>query len=242
MKNLIIVAFVLAIAYLGKNAYDTARYAITEITGTGATTEDIRDLSAFTGVVSYIAGDIEWKAGEKYAVQVFAPSDILPYLTTHVDGDILRIKTSQKVKYQSKVKIVVTSPELQLIDMNGSGNFMASSSINSRILKIDLSGSGQVDIQNMDVGDLRATLSGSGNIDLGGRAKQASLTLTGSGNFDAKNLNAENAKVDISGSGNASCGVEKSLNADISGSGNIRYIGNPQVNVSKSGSGTVEKD
>jgi hypothetical protein len=242
MKNFIIVAFVLAIAYLGKNAYNNARYALKEITGVGATKDDLRNVSAFTGVSSYIAGDVEWKAGEKYSVQISAPSDILPYLTTEVNGDIMEIKTSERVRYQSKVKIVVTSPELRLIAMHGSGNFMASSSINRNSLKIDLAGSGQIEIQNMDVEDLKATLSGSGNIDLGGRAKQADLELAGSGNLDAGNLKSESADIGISGSGNASCGVEKSLNADISGSGNIRYRGNPQVNVSKSGSGTVEKE
>jgi Putative auto-transporter adhesin, head GIN domain len=242
MKNLIIVAFILGIAYLGRNAFNNARYAIKEITGTGTTTDDFRNVSAFTGVASYIAGDVEWKLGEKYGAQISAPSDILSYLTTEVNGDILEIKTSENIKYNSKVKIVVTSPELRLIAMYGSGNFSALSDVNRNSLKIELAGSGEIEVHHMEVEDLKAKLSGSGNINLGGNAKQVDLSLTGSGNLDAEKLKAANANIDISGSGNASCGVEKSLNADISGSGNIRYSGNPQVNVSKSGSGTVEKE
>ncbi len=242
MKNLIIVAFVLGIAYLGKNAFDNARYALKEITGVGATKDDFRNVSAFTGVASYVAGDVEWKAGEKYSVQISAPSDVLPYFTTEVNGDIMEIKTSERVKYQSSVKIVVTSPELRLIAMYGSGNFTTSSSINRNSLKIELAGSGAIEVPNMDVEDLKAKLSGSGTIDLGGRAQKADLELSGSGNMDAESLKAEKADIAITGSGNAACNVEKSLNADISGSGNIRYSGNPQVNVSKSGSGTVEKE
>ncbi len=48
-------------------------------------------------------------------------------------------------------------------------------------------------------------ISGSGNINLNGKAIQANYSIAGSGNIQAADLQAENTDASISGSGNISC-------------------------------------
>jgi len=93
----------------------------------------------------------------------------------------------------------------------------------------------QVDVEN-----LMAELSGSGEIELSGTVTNADLKSTGSGKLDCEDLVSDNASVNLSGSSDVKIVANKSLKGVIRGSGTIMYGGNPsRNNVEIRGSGKV---
>ena len=90
-------------------------------------------------------------------------------------------------------------------------------------MAVSINGSGDVRLQQIESQECQASISGSGNINLNGKAIQASYSIAGSGN-----LQAENTDASISGSGNISCYASQKLVARVKGSGDIAYKGDPQ--------------
>ena len=80
---------------------------------------------------------------------------------------------------------------------------------------------GDVRLQQIESQECQAGISGSGNINLKGKAIQAKYAIAGSGNIQAADLEAENTDTSISGSGNISCYASQKLVARVKGSGDI---------------------
>lgn len=95
-------------------------------------------------------------------------------------------------------------------------------------MAVSINGSGDVRLQEIESQECQASISGSGNINLNGKAIQASYSIAGSGNIQAADLQAENTAASISGSGNISCYASQKLVARVKGSGDIAYKGDPQ--------------
>jgi hypothetical protein len=106
-------------------------------------------------------------------------------------------------------------------------------------LRVELTGSGVIDLSGLDVGILDALITGSGEMIFWGMATDADLDITGSGEIKAFNLETVNCIANISGSGNMQVRVAEQLTAYISGGGSIFYQGNPSVSANITGSGAV---
>ena len=91
MKNVLIAAVILGIAWYGKKVYDQTMYTIQDVTSHNSTQED-RSLNNFTGIASHIGADIEWRKGEVHSVQIDAPANVMDKIRTRVEGDMLEIK------------------------------------------------------------------------------------------------------------------------------------------------------
>ena len=104
-----------------------------------------------------------------------------------------------------------------------------------RLDGVALSGSGSICAQGLDAEQLQVALSGSGDVELAGRARRLDIHMSGSGDTDATALAASDVAVDISGSGDADLVAHETLDVAISGSGDVRYAGDPKVHRSVSG-------
>ncbi len=242
MKNLVIVASILAVAYFGKRIYDQTMHTIRNVTGSSSQSDD-RRLANFSQVFSGVSADIEWVKGETYTVQIDASDDYLSNIITEVDGDVLKIKhRSTNFNWgNNKAKIKITSPTLESISMGGSGAFSNLSPIKSETFEASLGGSGAITLTDIDVADFDASIGGSGQIKADGRAKKVQIGMGGSGEYLGSNLMADDVEASLAGSGDIECHATKSLNANLVGSGDIRYKGNPTVTKNKLGSGEIEK-
>jgi hypothetical protein len=102
-----------------------------------------------------------------------------------------------------------------------------------------LASAGSVTINSMDVGQLKADLTGAGNLRAVGQAGSASLMVMGSGSFDSPNLVARDAHVTSGGSGGVRATVTNSAAIESFGSGGTLLRGGAKCSVSKHGSGNV---
>jgi len=177
--------------------------------------------------------------GDDYEIVVDAESNLLPYIETDVRGNTLHIGTQgiHTLVNHSPIKVFITLPVLEGINVSGSGTVITDQLITG---KIDLlvSGSGKIEAK-IDSYQLKSFISGSGKIIVSGNSDNADLSISGSGRLAADNLMLSNCEASISGSGEMSINVEKLLIVSISGSGNVVYAGRPVVETHISGSGRL---
>lgn len=208
--------------------------------GNGIAAEETREPGAFTGFVSEGAFDIAVIPDSVYTIKIEADQNIIPYIRTRVSGGKLIIDTGTRRCLQSETPFFLTihMPEVNYMNLTGSGQITADD-ISAENLRVEINGSGKIDLRGLDVGFLDALITGSGDFVFWGTAIETDLDITGSGNIDAFLLDSDICTASISGSGSIYVNVASRLNAYISGSGSIFYKGNPTVSVNISGSGLV---
>ena len=193
--------------------------------GSGVVATDQRELSGFDRITVSGSATVDVGIGSEWSVVVEADDNLLPIIETTVRGSTLDIGTKSGVSFltSNPVRVSITMPALQGVDISGSGRLSAPGIGDSQQLTVDVSGSGQ------------ASVSGS--------AEQLDVTVSGSGEFDGRQFQTARATVSISGSGGAIIWATERLDATVSGSGKVRYVGNPgQLSTDVSGSGSVTGD
>ena len=225
--------------------------AILVITGTQllvAQTSQKREASAFTEVSLRIGADVHLKQGNTQSVEVKGKESTLDKLITEVKGRTLVIRYPNDAWFSKwtpgTVDIYLTMPQIDGLAISGSGSIFTDGEIESRILELMISGSGDIKMADLKSEKVSATLSGSGNIHLFGKknASELKATISGSGNVKAIEFPADNVDVKIVGSGNCWVNAGKNLVAKLAGSGNVVYRGNPSVDSSIAGSGNVKEE
>lgn len=209
------------------------------IEGNGIVRTEMRDAEGFNEIAS--SGDfvVTVMPGNSYSVEITAESNLLPYISTNVDGKTLKIRTTgiHSLRQSEQIEIFITTPALKGLALSGSGLIKTGSFI-SDDFRITLSGSGDIDTQ-ISTETLKANVSGSGNIFVEGDTFDSEFVISGSGKIKSYDLEQDICNAVISGSGDMYVNVSKSLDARISGSGRINYINYPVVYSNVSGSGKV---
>lgn len=225
--------------------------AILVITGTQllvAQTSQKREVSAFTEISLRIGANVHLKQGEPQSVEVKCSESTLAKLITEVNDRKLVIRYPNDSWFSKwnpgTVDIYVTMPQIDALVISGSGSIFSDGKIESRILDVTISGSGDIKLADLKAEKVSATLSGSGNVHLFGKqnATELKATISGSGNVKAIEFPAESVTVKIAGSGNCWVNSTKNLVVKLAGSGNVVYRGNPSVESSIAGSGKVKEE
>jgi len=202
-----------------------------------------RDVPAFSEVSLSIAADLHLKQGSGHSLVLEGDEDVLEDIVTEVRGSELKIKLNRPFNFRNmgRLTIYVTMEQVEELSVSGSGQIEAETPIQTSELSLNLSGSGDINIGELQANELDASISGSGDIRLAGKSNldEMELDITGSGDFHGEDLQADEADIDISGSGTCRIHAVNELEVSITGSGKVRYKGNPKVNASISGSGSV---
>ena len=102
---------------------------------------------------------------------------------------------------------------------------------------VTVAGSGTLDIGRVDATRLSATIAGSGDLEVAGRADRGRITIAGSGGIDGRQLQVGGASVSIAGSGDARFRANGRVSASIVGSGHAMVTGTTDCTQSRMGSG-----
>jgi len=208
-----------------------------------AQTRDTRDLDDFTGIGFGVAGTLVLQQGNNFSVVLEGDEDYLEEIATTVKNDKLIISHDRWMSFgNKKVTIYVTMPEIEELNVSGSGNIIAEKSIRAEELGLAVSGSGNIKMDNLNAESIECRISGSGSLELDGSAEECGLTISGSGKYRGEGFRLKTMDVSISGSGTCRTMVEEDLEARVSGSGDIYYSGSPNVDARVSGSGKIRKN
>jgi Putative auto-transporter adhesin, head GIN domain len=239
MKKLLLLLIVIAFAT------PSCRYMLGKrIKGNGNIKTEEHNVSSFKNVEVSGAIELFVAQGDLKPVKIETDENLLQYIEVLQEGNkiIVQSRSGINLKPTSKVKVYVTSPVYNNIDVSGASNINGLNKIiNTERMKMEVSGAGDI---NMDVNapSITAEVSGAGTVNLKGETKTFDLILTGAAKGHCFELLSENTKVDISGAGEADIYASIKLDAEVSGAGSVSYKGAAtSVSQHVSGAGSVKK-
>lgn len=192
------------------------------IEANGHVIEETRDLRDFHTINLSGSKNVYVEHGNEYKVELRGSSNLISRYRTDVRGNSLTLGYETRSNIiDDDVRVYVTTPEIEEVNLSGSGKFIISGFTEAERFRVRISGSGKVKVEDdfeVDKADIR---------------------ISGSGEADLDQLEAREADIDISGSGETWLGISDFLRARISGSGKVHYWGNPSVDSRISGSGKV---
>lgn len=187
--------------------------------GSGNAASEKREVSGFKSIDVGGVFQVEITAQKDFSVEVLADDNLLPLITTEVDGGTLRIETARRISPTSPVLIRISAPDIDNLQVSG--------------------------VANVTVNDLKNTTfaldsSGASKIAITGETAKLTIDVSGASKIDAENLKAENATIDASGASKINVDVSGELKSDVSGASHVVYTGTPtSVVTRKSGAGSV---
>jgi hypothetical protein len=197
-------------------------WSIEAIDGSGKVISETRSVSGFSAVSLSGDGKLLIEPGNAEALTITSDDNILPYLTSEVEGNELRLGVRRHFGVNPTRDIVY---RLTVKNLN----------------EVNVSGDGSVDGKGIRADELRIHISGDGQVVLAGSAGQQTIDISGDGRYKGEKLESKTAKISISGDGSAVAAVSDELNANVSGDGWIEYIGNPSIRQHISGDGAIRK-
>jgi len=203
-----------------------------------------RKVPAFSELNLSVSANVVLIQGTEQKVEIVASDRLLNLIETEVNNGALTIKWSERfVSHTEKITIYLTMVDIKGLHIGGSGDIYAKDKISASDIKLSISGSGKISLDNLAATDIVSSISGSADISIGGNSQANSLEarISGSGNINAADMPVKNVEISISGSGDCRVNAIESLKAKVSGSGNVFYTGSASIDASVSGSGKIKK-
>jgi len=171
-------------------------------------------------------------------VEIEAESNLIPLIRTRIEGSALVIDTKDDLRNNYPMILTVHTEVLEEIRLSGSG-ILEAENIQAGDIEVDLSGSGSM-VFTGTCDELECDLSGSGTIDLGLDCNLLDADISGSGDIEAWGT-AHDGDLGISGSGSIRAYelIQQECHAKISGSGSMYVTVEEHLWVNISGSGSV---
>lgn len=203
-----------------------------------------KSVDPFERVEVHGAIDVHVSQGPLQPVRIEGDENLLKYILVSERGGRLEVRTKSGVSLSPsrKMKVYVTSPKFEKLEVSGACNIIGDTKVTSSDkLEMGVSGAGNINM-DVDAPGVKASISGAGKVQLRGRTRDFELQLSGAGKAVCYDLLSETTEVDISGAGAAEVFASVRLDAQVSGAGNVRYKGDAtEVKQQVSGAGSVKK-
>lgn len=211
-----------------------------------------RKLSGFEEIEINGSPKVVYTQGKTFSVKVEGERESVENIETTVRGKTLEIRNKGKYGIinfsfgSSKEAVVyVTSPDLISVTLNGSGDFISKTRVDTDNMKILLKGSGDIDFKDIICNKCDMSLIGSGDLEVDRlESISSSLTLIGSGDVKVGQWRVDDTDISLKGSGDISvtfAGGCRNVNCVLQGSGDITLKGEvKRMKKQKSGSGDID--
>ena len=192
----------------------------TEIKGNGKRELQKRQVAPFTSISTDGAFTIEVTCQKQLSLEIEGDENILSFVTTEVDNNILRLDNKQSYSSSEPIKVKISLPNLEGLSVNGAGN---------------------IEIKGMNNDKFEIDSNGAPTITVSGTTRMVDIAANGAGKVDTQNLHATRAVVDARGVARVDIDVSDQLDVDISGPSSVTYNGNPTVNKKINGPGKLTR-
>ena len=175
-----------------------------------------------------------------YSIRLEGEEDAVNTVEFEQNGNSISFGNSMSFFDQDngRVRIFISLPELEELDMGGSSKARLEE-WNASQMNINQSGSSEVWLEG-EIDQVSVDMSGSSELELMGRGETLVADLSGSSSLQALDFTVREADINQSGSSEAEFAPEQQLEVNASGGSRTRYTGNPRTNVNKSGGAEVE--
>lgn len=207
-----------------------------------------RSIARFDEISLRVAANLYLEQGNERSLEITANEATLDKLIVEVLGGKLIIRFSVEdwlfgsfKPGKIDIRLVADEP-INALNIQGSGNIIATSAITTPFITLNIAGSGDIKMSELETKQLDVNITGSGDVVISGTEMldEIHVNIAGSGDVMAYQLQAREAFVRIAGSGDCDLYVSELLDAKILGSGDVNYRGEPALRTSISGSGRVK--
>lgn len=221
-------------------------YANKRITPSGRIVSKSFDMGNFSSVNLNGIQDVVITQGKRNKVTVKASDNILPYCKLNNNNGtlIISIKDDEDLKNFSKCDMVVyvTMKDINRVMSSGTGDIKFQGSIKSQSLSLSVSGTSDFSLPVFFGDFLTASISGTGDMSIGGKVTNAHLSISGTGDISASLNGLNNLSASISGTGDMNLtGTTEAANYSVSGTGDLyaRNMIAKRVGASANGTGDI---
>lgn len=221
------------------------------IRGNGNMEHEIRNVHDFSQLRLNGFFDVYIEKDTVFSLEIMADENLIPYIDSYERNDQLIIETRPGtcIKTRNAIEVYVFSPEVNSIELWGSGKVTCDTFINNGMY-VGLFGSGHIsfasETQDLEIvhegsgsihgfataKSVNSRLLGSGSIKLKGNAALGDFQLDGSGEVNCFELNLDTCFARNTGSGSIKVHANDYLDAQVYGSGSIYYQGSPDTIIS----------
>ncbi|MDZ7775238.1 MAG: head GIN domain-containing protein [Bacteroidales bacterium] len=195
-KTLLSLVFIMAIAA----GYTTA---------SAQQVKEQRSVNPFTQIMISGSVDISFTQGDETTVTVVADKKDISDIITRVKGNTLVVSRKGNSNFSlfgnssNEANVLVTAPELIMVEIGGSGDFEGENTITGPNFSLKINGSGDFE-SDMDVENMKVNIAGSGDSEFSGVTKTLDVAINGSGDVECEALRLGYLNIEIYGSGDIS--------------------------------------
>ncbi len=233
----------------------------------GDKTDHLIPLPAFNRIELRSGGILNYTEDSlQHTIIVNSSDEVMEAMEVYVDDStlIFGLKEGYTITNYDQITITVNSKLVKDYVIKGEGEININRTTNTNLDRSELiiSGTGMINVNQMDAstmfslisgdGDIHlqnltanvnyGIISGSGDLALYGFARRSELQVDGVGNIYAYPLDTYHTKCNAIGSASMRVKADSTLDISISGYGNIFYKGFPTITTDISGDGSVIDD
>jgi hypothetical protein len=235
MKKVILILGIFISVIYSVNAQKT-------IKGNGNLASETRKTSSYDEIKLVGSTKIEIIDGKEGELTITGDSNLLAYVETTVQHNVLTVKFKDNHSYNTRkgIRIHVPVEDISKISLIGSGDIESKKTLTDKKIDVYLQGSGDIFLEVASE-NITAEVVGSGDLTLKGKTHHLKASVKGSGDFKGKNLTSQIAELYVNGSGDIEAYVNQKVVAEVIGSGDIEVKGSPnQVVKNIKGSGDID--
>lgn len=194
MKNTIIFSLILFLSVL---SLSSCKVEVLDKEQGPVKTENIASKDFHRILISYPATVI-YIPSDTFSVKVKAPEKVRESLEIGVKSGTLEIKKPDMWQndkhyiifhsHYDDVTVTVKAPTIKYVAIAGSATFKCDTTITAYRLDLEIAGSGEIDIKNIQAQAVSASIAGSGDITLSGDVKSYHQDISGSGDMHIDKL------------------------------------------------------
>ena len=188
----------------------------------GNITTEVRRPGNFNGVHSSGDNPVTITYGTEYKVEIRGSANLVPRYKTEIHNGVINLGYKHVNVQNDDIEVFVTLPGLNKAAMSGSGRLWIDGNFPAQdLFRLSISGSSETLIRGtFSANELNVDISGSGDANLENiLAKKGDIRISGSGDVRLSIQNTLKAR--ISGSGKVYYTGNATVDSEISGSGQI---------------------
>ncbi|HNW51904.1 MAG TPA: head GIN domain-containing protein [Prolixibacteraceae bacterium] len=213
------------------------------IHGKGSLVERELTLEEFSAIENSGSFNVIVSQGSDQKVVAVGNANIIEHLNTSVEDGFWNICLDRGSYSFFDLTIYVTIPEVESLELSGSGDINLNEFNQDLAPEIIINGSGSFEMNEFESArELVVNMNSSGSFYAERHVncfEKLTVRVSGSGSFHGYNIEVNDCKASTSGSGSCYVYAAGTLDASISGSGSIRYKGSPEVFSNDNGSGRL---
>lgn len=209
--------------------------------GSGNVIKEVRTVKSFNSIEAGSAFKIIVTKGDVQELIIETDDNLMEKITTIVKNGELNLGTKGMINNSTKMKVIITIPELKVIELSGACDLISESRFENDNMEIELSGASEADLR-VKCKNIDMDVSGASKLKITGFTANQKIEASGASKISAYELESNSAIINCSGASTIKVYTKESLNGDASGASNIYYKGNPlKVIVDTSGAASISK-